>query len=281
MRARRTLLWMGFAAAAAAAGLAGMPAAAELWMWTDGEGVERYTPDPDRVPAGLRHGMVRVEPGMPGPARQAAPTPPVAGLVEADPWNAPERANPIEATDVPEPRAPAPSPEVAHQALPAVAPPLPPQKAPAPRAATTPPPPEAPPPAPPATPPAPGPPTEPAPPPEPTPQTEAAPAPQVAPAPTPQVPPAPEPTPAPQVARAPEPEPPAPPPVLTPEQQARREELLALIAKDEEALKVLISGDDSQVESSAELREIAQRLPTLQAELKALEAGQAPAPEAP
>jgi hypothetical protein len=69
--------------------------------------------------------------------------------------------------------------------------------------------------------------------------------------------------------------------VLTPEQQARREELLALIAKDEEALKALISSDDGQLESSVELREIAQRLPALQAELKALDAGGEPGSSAP
>jgi hypothetical protein len=58
--------------------------------------------------------------------------------------------------------------------------------------------------------------------------------------------------------------------------EARRSELEAAIAADEEALKALISeapveGSDALIDSD-ELREIARRLPELQAELEALEA---------
>ena len=105
MRAHRALLGLGLAAVASA-WLAGAPAAAELWMWTDAEGVVRYTPNPERVPSSQRGSLVEVTPAMPGPARAAAPAAPLAGLVEPDPWNAPERANPIQATDVPEPAPP-------------------------------------------------------------------------------------------------------------------------------------------------------------------------------
>jgi hypothetical protein len=57
------------------------------------------------------------------------------------------------------------------------------------------------------------------------------------------------------------------------ELRARREELGARIAADEERLKELVSraGGDPSLETSPELREIAQRLPLLQAELNALD----------
>jgi len=58
---------------------------------------------------------------------------------------------------------------------------------------------------------------------------------------------------------------------------ARRQELLAAIARDEEALKAHVSSGDGHLAASPELREIAERLPALQAELRALEA-QAAAP---
>jgi hypothetical protein len=79
------------------------------------------------------------------------------------------------------------------------------------------------------------------------------------------------------------PAPPSPPPPapLTPEQRSRREELESRIAQDEEALKRLLSDTDldaADFEQSPELREIAVRLPALQAELRALEDGRA-APE--
>lgn len=66
-------------------------------------------------------------------------------------------------------------------------------------------------------------------------------------------------------------------PELSPaEARARRNELEAQISADEERLKELVStaGDEAGLESSPELREIAQRLPRLQAELRALEARQ-------
>jgi hypothetical protein len=74
---------------------------------------------------------------------------------------------------------------------------------------------------------------------------------------------------------------PAPAP-LTAEQRSRRDELEELIARDEEALKRLLSDaslDETGFEQSPELREIAQRMPALQAELRKLEEGGAP--EAP
>jgi len=65
----------------------------------------------------------------------------------------------------------------------------------------------------------------------------------------------------------------AAPAPLPPDLAARRTELLAAIARDEEALKAHVSSrSDGQLAASAELREIAERLPALQAELRALEA---------
>lgn len=69
-------------------------------------------------------------------------------------------------------------------------------------------------------------------------------------------------------------------PVESPQARARREELRDLIAADEERIKELISEKtgDSPRTPSPELRELAQRLPALQAELSALEAAAQPAP---
>lgn len=65
----------------------------------------------------------------------------------------------------------------------------------------------------------------------------------------------------------------AAPPALTPTQRDRKAELEAQILRDEEALKTLISSAAADAgEPSDELREIARRLPELQAELRALEA---------
>jgi hypothetical protein len=164
--------------------LLGSPAAADVWQWTDAEGVVRYTPDPERVPAGRRDTMVKVEPGMPAPRPRGAPTP---GAVYApsqelprgvDPFNAPDQARSLEAVDVPEPGPGDP------------------------------------------------------------PAGAAAPAPSFA-------------------------------------ERSRRAEIAARIAADEEALKQLISNPDAPPPDSAELREIARRLPALQAELRALDEAQA------
>ncbi|MBW2289094.1 MAG: hypothetical protein JRG80_20070 [Deltaproteobacteria bacterium] len=59
------------------------------------------------------------------------------------------------------------------------------------------------------------------------------------------------------------------------EYDARMREVEALIAEYEEALKVMVSapGPDADTEVSPELREIARRLPQLQAELAALHRG--------
>jgi hypothetical protein len=64
---------------------------------------------------------------------------------------------------------------------------------------------------------------------------------------------------------------------LPPELEARREQLVAEIARDEEALKAHVSAaGDQPLSASPELRAIAHRLPALQAELRALEAQQGP-----
>ncbi len=67
------------------------------------------------------------------------------------------------------------------------------------------------------------------------------------------------------------------------EYDARIRELEAEIAEHEEALKQLISapGTDADVEVSPELREIARRLPRLQAELASLQRGRASAHSGP
>jgi hypothetical protein len=65
----------------------------------------------------------------------------------------------------------------------------------------------------------------------------------------------------------------------TPELDARIREVEAVIARDEEALKLLIAEDPAEgrdsLAASQQLREIAQRLPGLQAELRSLRAQRA------
>jgi hypothetical protein len=118
----------------------------------------------------------------------------------------------------------------------------------------------------------------------PTPAT--APAPSAAPAPVPAPAPAATATPAPTPSTTPPPaEPRAAPAVAAPAPLAaadaeREQQLLAAIAADEDALKALISSEAQPGEpspaDSEKLREIAQRLPGLQAELAALRARRAP-----
>jgi predicted aminopeptidase len=79
---------------------------------------------------------------------------------------------------------------------------------------------------------------------------------------------------------------PAPAPASTPAaasasaDDAREQQLAAAIAADEEALKALISApipdSEARLADSAQLREIARRLPELQAELTALRERRAP-----
>jgi hypothetical protein len=94
--------------------LGSSPAAADLWRWIDADGVVRYTPNPNRVPAGARSSLARVEAGMAAaPAAPRAPAPPVAAApiyapadefsFEADPFNAPDQARTLRGSDVPEP----------------------------------------------------------------------------------------------------------------------------------------------------------------------------------
>jgi hypothetical protein len=222
------------AALALAALLAAGPAAAELWRWIDADGVPRYTPDPDRVPGAQRATLARVEPGM-----AAAPPPSVA------PPPAPAAATPPEifAPPVEEPLAEDPfnAPERAREApgeiVGEVVVELPEA---APRAA-----------------------------PSPAPSAATASLPPVdAPAP-----------PAAAEATAPVEEPPAAtetaraPSPASPHLEARRAELLAAIARDEAALRTHVaSSAGGPLAASPELREIAERLPALQAELRALEA---------
>jgi hypothetical protein len=372
--------------AAALAALSAGPTEADLYRWTDADGVVRYTPDPDRVPSSQRSTLVRVEPGMP-PAPQRAPAatdpsppifaPPGDPALEADPFNEPERARQIEETAVdpvpiesslPPPAGAttpkgeaatipsveaAPAPPVATEpSAPAAAPPASadsaPASLPAPLAAppaplsapvAAPPAPAAPQPAA-SDPPPPPPGSEAAPPPRgegeaarsvessvarpvgsaPDPRAEASPARPLAalpppppeapaaaavdsatdlgaeapPAPPPDAPPPPAPeasaapgveaTTAPSVEAAPAVEAipavsAAPPPKgrLPPELEARRAELRAAIARDEEALKAHVSSSTGgPLAASPELREIARRLPALQAELRALDAQGAP-----
>jgi len=204
--AARPLLTGLLLAALAAPGSAG----AELWRWIDADGVARYTPDPDHVPAARRSSLARVEAGMPSapqhePAIAKPPAifaPPGDPTVAEDPWNAPERAREVEGQILRDPG------EIVVE-VPTAEPPT--------------------------TPPAPATAAQPA-----SPPTVAAPV-------------------------APQP--------LSPDREARRAELAAAIARDEEALKAHVSsGADASIVASPELREIAERLPALQAELRALEA---------
>ncbi len=305
-RATRCLL-LGTALAAM---LGAEPAAADLWRWIDADGVPRYTPDPDRVPSAQRSTLVRVEPGMaPTPQRESTVVqppaifaPPGDPALAADPWNEPERARVVEGevvegetvVEIPsaEPASlPAPSgpteplqpvdaapvvstaplapPAVAEPAQRPLAPRPAPARAPQAEPVVTPSPSSAPPPSeilgevvvelPGAEPPMPAP-AKAAPPAAPPPSVEAGREVAVAPQ-------------APRGIAAPD----APAPTPS-DRTKRRAELLAAIARDEEALKAHVSSTgDGQLAASAELREIAERLPALQAELRALEAqGAAP-----
>jgi len=281
----------------------------ELWRWIDADGVVRYTPNPDHVPAAQRGTLARVEPGMlkaPEPEHGVKPAaifaPPGEPALEADPFNAPAPARSVEAEIVPpvplqtEPHPPQPErtaappraeaapqrPEAARKPA-AVTPP-----APAPRRAAA----------------AAAPPSDVVPiaavEPElvslDAPSPEAAPLAAVAP-PTPPiaaVPPEPPgvaavppavaavaPVPAEPASVAAKPLSPEPASVaakpLSPEPASRREQLVAEIARDEEALKAHVSAaSDQPLSASPELRAIAHRLPALQAELRALEAQQGP-----
>jgi hypothetical protein len=218
------------------------PSAPALYQWTDERGNVRYTPDPDRVPSSQRGTLQRIEPGMPAPS---APPPP-----EAQPRPAPAPSAVVS------PAPPAPSPAPAPLAIPA------PVATPTPTAAPVP--------------------VEaPAPPPEPMAAPLPAPAPAVAS--TPVSPPAAAPPPAPAPVPAPATAPsaaPASPPAPPADEGDREQQLAAAIAADEEALKALISAPiaagDPPLADSAQLREIARRLPELQAELSALRERRAP-----
>jgi hypothetical protein len=199
------------AAVALAAGLLGPAASAEVWQWTDAEGVVRYTPNPDRVPESQRGSLVKVEPGMeiPAPSPSRPPVmyaPPEELPFGADPFDAPEPARTLEVPEAESSAAPEPArtPEVPEA-----------------RASTAP---------------------------------------------------------APRVPPGEEPEPPPAPRPLSDAQRARRAQLEAQIAADEEALKELIgrksTEGDEPLRESPELREIARRLPALQAELRALDGAQ-------
>ncbi len=202
---------------ALAAALLAPAAFAEVWQWTDAEGVVRYTPNPERVPQSQRGSLVKVEPGMslptPSPAKPPVMyAPPEELPFGVDPFEAPEPARTLESPDLPE-MEPSPAPVPARTTEPPELPEMEPSPAPVPSAAVG----------------APG--------------------------------------------DAPEP-PPVPRP-LSDTERARHAQLEEQIAADQETLKELISRESTQGEAplreSPELREIARRLPALQAELRALE----------
>ena len=216
---------MGFLNRAAsvvlAAALFAPGAFAEIWQWTDAEGVVRYTPNPDRVPQSQRGSLLKVEPGMvlPAPSPSKPPVmyaPPEEIPFGADPFEAPEPARTLESPELP-PAEPSATPEAEPLATPEAEPPAPfaPRHAPS-----------------------------------------EAPAPSAAPG------------------QEPEAPPPAPRP-LSDAEQARRAQLEEEIATAQEALKELIAREavegDDPLRESPELREIARRLPALQAELRALD----------
>lgn len=217
--------------------LAGPGAArAELWRWVDEAGVARFTPDPDRVPLARRSTLVRVEPGMPPapPPPAASQRPPAIFAPPGDPALAEDPFNaPDRAREVQRETLEDPGEIVVE--MPSAEPP-------------------------PTSPPAPGGPTSRA-----APATAALPeGPSAAPA-----------TAAPLEASATPARPTSPPapPALPAQREARRAELAAAIARDEETLKAHVSSSgDASVVDTPELREIAERLPALQAELRALEA---------
>jgi hypothetical protein len=208
-------------------------ARAELWRWVDEDGVARFTPDPDRVPVSRRSTLARVEAGMPSvPQPEAAAARPPA--IFAPPGDPALAEDPFNAPE----RAREVRGEVVGDPgevvveVPSAAPPRP--TRPAPSSPTS----------------------------ESAPPNAAAPERPAAPLAT-----APRPTSPEAVAGPPAPR------ALPPEREARRAELAAEIARDEETLKAHVSSSgDASVVDTPELREIAERLPALQAELRALEA---------
>ncbi len=262
--------------------LLGQPAIADLWMWTDPEGVVRYTSDLSRIPSAQRTTALAVTLGMTLPSappetagtESEAPAlfaPPDEVFLAPDPFNAPEQARSLAVDDVAEPEsgdpweapteqkpsadtaattadtgapagfeAPAPASAMAPTApASAMAP-----TAPGSRAAL-----------------------------EPKPERSAASTATAAGAPT-----AAAPStataaavPTPTVSATPRAAAPAPA-ASTSDPERRRAELQQMIDRDRDTLKALISNADAtDIEDSPELREIARRLPRLQAELRALE----------
>ncbi len=280
--------------------LLGQPAIADLWMWTDPEGVVRYTSDLSRIPSAQRTTALAVTLGMTLPSappetagtESEAPAlfaPPDEVFLAPDPFNAPEQARSLAVDDVAEPEsgdpweapteqkpsadtaattadtgapagfeAPAPAsamePTAPASAMAPTAPasamaPTAPASAMAPtapgsRAAL-----------------------------EPKPERSAASTATAAGAPT-----AAAPStataaavPTPTVSATPRAAAPAPA-ASTSDPERRRAELQQMIDRDRDTLKALISNADAtDIEDSPELREIARRLPRLQAELRALE----------
>ncbi|MDP6244936.1 MAG: hypothetical protein QF462_16615, partial [Myxococcota bacterium] len=94
--------------------LLGQPAIADLWMWTDPEGVVRYTSDLSRIPSAQRTTALAVTLGMTLPSappetagtESEAPAlfaPPDEVFLAPDPFNAPEQARSLAVDDVAEP----------------------------------------------------------------------------------------------------------------------------------------------------------------------------------
>ncbi len=271
--------------------LLGQPAIADLWMWTDPEGVVRYTSDLSRIPSAQRTTALAVTLGMTLPSappetagtESEAPAlfaPPDEVFLAPDPFNAPEQARSLAVDDVAEPEsgdpweapteqkpsadtaattadtgapagfeAPAPASAMAPTAPASAMAPTAPASAMAPtapgsRAAL-----------------------------EPKPERSAASTATAAGAPA-----ATAPStataaavPTPTVSATPRAAAPAPA-ASTSDPERRRAELQQMIDRDRDTLKALISNADAtDIEDSPELREIARRLPRLQAELRALE----------
>ncbi len=253
--------------------LLGQPAIADLWMWTDPEGVVRYTSDLSRIPSAQRTTALAVTLGMTLPSappetagtESEAPAlfaPPDEVFLAPDPFNAPEQARSLAVDDVAEPEsgdpweAPTeqkPSADTAATTADTGAPAG--FEAPAPASAMAPT--------------APG--SRAAL--EPKPERSAASTATAAGAPT-----AAAPStataaavPTPTVSATPRAAAPAPA-ASTSDPERRRAELQQMIDRDRDTLKALISNADAtDIEDSPELREIARRLPRLQAELRALE----------
>ena len=88
--------------------LCSAPANAELWRWIDAQGTVRYTTHPKGVPGSARDSLARVAVGMPAAAvAKAVPTPLNVPADEfsfdADPFNAPDRAQTLRGDEVHEP----------------------------------------------------------------------------------------------------------------------------------------------------------------------------------